>query len=81
LFQVLGSEGKAPGKCCREGLAIGLHNSVQANKSHGSSHIFTLLRSAVGWEMILDCLISVKKVFQVKGEKNEKVKFPSSLKS
>lgn len=58
-----------------EGLAIWLHNSVQANKSHGSSRISMLLHSAVGWEMILDYLIGVKEVFQVEGKK-EKVMFP-----
>lgn len=52
-----------------------LHNSVQANKSHGSSHISTLLHSLAGWEMILDYLIGVKEVFQVEGKK-EKLMFP-----
>lgn len=68
-----------------EGLAIWLHNSVQVNKSHGSSHISTLLHSAVGWEMILDYLIGVKEVFQVEGKKEnvplKNIFFPVTTKS
>lgn len=59
-----------------EGLAVWLHSSVQASQSCSSSHISTLLLSAVGWEMILDYLIGVKEVFQVEGGKKENLMFP-----